>query len=353
MKKNPSIFFYLPSKKIVRDVNEDITLYWNWISRIIKTHPAMPIDSKNPVTLLGPYNWTLQTYIYLKSSNINCQVVDHLNVDGILFSHSDFLPRFIEPISSRYIVEIKPDRSLKCLFANFIITQNPYDPLIKSLKRFFINAASVPYWPQPSIIKRDANRGKKIENVCYMGNPQQFISQVELLRKEINNLGMRFLIKPRLYWNDYSDVDLIVAVRPETCFEATKLPPYLSLQRKPASKLINAWLAGVPAIVSPDPAFLDLKKNSYDFLLAKNVSEILKQLKSLKTNPLLYGKMISNSKKRAANLSVDYTIKQWQTIINNKIIPDFYLWKTNRYKRLLAIIMRTIYYPKLLRYFIG
>lgn len=352
MKKKPSIFFYLPSKKIVRDVGKDINRYWIWINKIIKIHPAIPPDRKNPISVMGPYNWTLQTYIYLKSANYDCQIIDHLNVEGIIFSHSDFLPQFIEPISSRYIVEIKPDRSLKCLLANYVITQNSYDPLLTSFRRFFINATSINYWPQASLIKRNVSRGKKIKNVCYMGNPQQFISQVKLLRRKINNLGMKFLTKSRCHWNDYSDVDVIVAVRPAACFESKKLPPYLSLERKPASKVINAWLAGVPAIVSPDPAFIELKKNSLDFLLAKNVSEIIDQLKALKSNSFLYMKMISHGKKRARNLGANNTTKEWLKIIENKIIPDFYLWEKNRYRRLLSITMRIIYYPKLARYFL-
>ncbi len=353
MKKNPLVFFYLPSKKIIHNINEDIDQYWAWINKIIKTHPATPLDREKPISIMGPYNWTLQTYIYLKSSNFDCQIIDHLDVDGIVFSHSDFLPSFLKPISQRYIVEIKPDRSLKCLFANFVITQNPYDPLIKSFKRFFINADSVTYWPQASIIRRDASRGKKIKNVCYMGNPQQFIGQVKVLRKKIKGLGMKFFMKSRNYWNDYSDVDVIVAVRPEACFESKKLPPYLSLERKPASKVINAWLAGVPAIVSPDPAFMALKKNSRDFLIARNIQEIITQLTVLKENPTLYVKMISHGNKRSANLDVNNTIKEWHKIIKGKIIPDFYSWRTNRFRRLLSIILRVIFYPKLVRYFLN
>jgi hypothetical protein len=47
-------------------------------------------------------------------------------------------------------------------------------------------------------------------------------------------------------WHDYSTDDLVLAVRDLTEKDALV---------KPASKLVNAWIAGVPALLGPEPAF--------------------------------------------------------------------------------------------------
>ena len=56
---------------------------------------------------------------------------------------------------------------------------------------------------------------------------------------------------------DYRTLDAVIAVRP---FE-----PHLYFA-KPASKLINAWRAGVPALVGPEFASREIRRTDDDFL---------------------------------------------------------------------------------------
>jgi hypothetical protein len=351
MKKNqPKIYFYIPSNLLISELKLDINLYWSWINAFIKKFPIIRPDNLGECNHIGPYNWTLQTYIYLKAVKFNCELTSSLEINGILISHGDFLPKYIKPRAARYIVEIKPDRALSCLLANFAITQSIHDPVIKSFRRFFINSAPVQYWPQPSIIKRDISRGNKLRNVFYMGKSEQFISGVNQLHNKILKLGMNFIIAPREEWNDYSKADVILAVRPEKSSKNGTVPSNLALNKKPASKLINAWIANVPAILSPDPAYLDIKKNKYDFLEAANVSEIINQLKTLKSNSFLYRKMVINSKKRASQIKPELIAIQWRLIIEKKIIPDYNVWKNSKFKRLSTLFFRVISYPKLIKY---
>jgi hypothetical protein len=117
-----------------------------------------------------------------------------------------------------------------------------------------------------------------------------------------------------------------------------------------ASKLINSWIANVPAILSPDRAYLDIKKNKYDFLEASDVSEIIDQLKFLKSNRSFYRKMIINSNKRASQYKSELIAKEWKLIIEKRIIPDYQIWKISKIKRFSVLFFRVIFYPILLKY---
>lgn len=54
--------------------------------------------------------------------------------------------------------------------------------------------------------------------------------------------GVRFVNRFQGEWHDYQHVDAVLAIR--------DCPPVV-LATKPASKLINAWKAGVPALLGP------------------------------------------------------------------------------------------------------
>jgi hypothetical protein len=351
MKKTyPKIYFYVPSNYLISELKLDINLYWFWINAFIKKNPIVRPDNLGKCNHIGPYNWTLQTYIYLKAIKFDCEITDSLDINGILISHGDFLPKYIKPRALRYVVEIKPDRSLSSLLANFAITQSVHDPLIKSFRRFFINSASVQYWPQPSIFKRDSSRKNILKNVFYMGKPEQFIKELTQLHNEIKKLGMNFKAASGEDWNNYSKADVVVAVRPRISFKKGSVPSNLALNKKPASKLINSWIANVPAILSPDRAYLDIKKNKYDFLEASDVSEIIDQLKFLKSNRSFYRKMIINSNKRASQYKSELIAKEWKLIIEKRIIPDYQIWKISKIKRFSVLFFRVIFYPILLKY---
>ena len=94
------------------------------------------------------------------------------------------------------------------------------------------------------------------------------------LKKEVKKLGMNFKIVPKSKWNDYSEIDVILAVRAVGNVHNKSFASNLSPNKKPASKLINAWIAGAPAILSRDDAFLKLKKSENDFLEADNGESI-------------------------------------------------------------------------------
>lgn len=205
-----SIYFYLPSLQLVKDVPEDVTaslhksslVYWEWIQSAIEQHPALLAESGNPCPWAGPYNWTIQTYLYLRRQGLNCFLTAVWPETGIIFAHTDMLSKQARPSCDQFIVELKPDRYLGCLLANFVIVQNKHDPL-RGIPRVLVDSAYIPNWPQPGLLSRDKNRGLLFQNIRYMGNSEQFIPNVEHLKHELSKLGLSFKVVERRNWHDY------------------------------------------------------------------------------------------------------------------------------------------------------
>jgi hypothetical protein len=352
-RSSSKIYFYIPSKELVNGVPASIEEYWGWIHEAVLNTPAKRGEGDRLCRWLGPYNWTIQTYIYLQMRGFPCELTASLPAKGIIITHGDFLPRFFRPSPRQFIVEIKPDRSLQCAYANFVIVQNKHDPICGIVKRLFIKSAFVKYWPQPGLVPRDSRRGDRFENICFMGNPEQFLPEYEVLGSEIKKLGLMWRMVPRDSWNDYSEVDAVVAVRPVECLREpnnpliqvfrkwiSSTPPILSSNRKPASKLCNAWLAGTPAILSPDIAFQDLRKSELDYLEARNVPEIIARLRELMNDPTLRKAIIVNGRKRAEECKPEQIVQDWIEIINERIIPAYTMWNTSDLRRKLFFLLR-------------
>ena len=167
-----------------------------------------------------------------------------------------------------------------------------------------------------------------------MGNPKQFIQETDALARGISKLGLNWIMVPRKMWNDYSQVDCVVAVRPpEPRTPDAWDSAQFSLNRKPATKLYNAWMAGVPAILSPDIAFQDIKESEFDFLEARDVPEILERIHLLMSNADLRRSIVENGKRRAKEFEVSKTVQRWIEILEQQVTPEYVRWSRSRFRR--------------------
>ena len=167
-----------------------------------------------------------------------------------------------------------------------------------------------------------------------MGNPKQFIQETDALARGISELGLNWIMVPRKMWNDYREVDCVVAVRPpEPRTPDVWDGAQFSLNRKPATKLYNAWMAGVPAILSPDIAFEDTRESELDFLEARDVPEILERINLLMSNAALRRSMVENGKRRAKEFEVSKTVQRWIEILEQQVTPEYVRWSRSRFRR--------------------
>jgi hypothetical protein len=130
----------------------------------------------------------------------------------------------------------------------------------------------------------------------------------ERFRARLGELGCVWSVSKRtpgrepVAWYDYRDADVLVAVRHLS-------PAYAD--SKPASKLVNAWMAGVPALLGPESAFRDLRESAYDYLEVRSADEVLAAIRWLKEHPGVYREMVRNGLARARAFAVDRLTASW------------------------------------------
>lgn len=284
---------------------------------------------------LGIYAWTIQTYLRLKSAGISCQLVSQVPTKGILIAHRECLSSMekvyagnVLPNEKLFIVDIAADESLYP-YANLHIVQNPWQ------EKFFENCYYMPHWPQPGLIPRDIQRGGVFENIVYYGDKKSIPS--ELLTDEwigrLKEIGLKwrtsfqgfYYDKRDTYlaknsWSNFSDVDAVVAIRDFA------IRPHPGYRHKPASKLFNAWIAGVPAILGRESAYCFYRKNEFDYLEANSASSAFLDLKRLKEDPTFREAMVANGLARKNEISPSATILKWKELLVNIIIPSYNNW---------------------------
>ncbi len=144
--------------------------------------------------------------------------------------------------------------------------------------------------------------------------------------EELARLGVRFQINgiaseeadAKVAWNDYSACDLALAARNLTEVDALA---------KPASKLVNAWQAGVPALLGPEPAFRRLRRSELDYIEVVLPEDVIAAVARLKDNPSLYRAMIKNGSERAKDFSTERIIGRWVDVLSGPIARAYDAWR--------------------------
>lgn len=210
----------------------------------------------------------------------------------------------------RIVVSVRADRRPNNL-ADFEVVQNP-----SSASRYSV---FIPSWLQPGLIPRDRTRGTRVETLAFLGARQQ-------IHDDLLNLAWQHALDARqlrwdariatfvgndalysdLRWNDYSEIDVIVALRPETLWPSPS---------KPAAKLQNAWAAGVPAILSPELAYQQMRRSPLDFLDAENATSALDAVDRLRKDSDLYDAIVKNGLERAQEFQTERLTERWAHLL--------------------------------------
>lgn len=294
-------------------IDEEITLDPNTI-------PCSRLNRIDPC-------WIVLTYLQLKRRGLNVRLSNRFIPGEIcVVSAPNYFPT-LTYTSSSFVVGCRGDGTRPSV-CHFVVSQSQF--CVKSKTDVFI-----PHWPQPGLIPRCQERGNRIEHIVFKGAELAEEFRSADFCQALEQFGVKFSIHDNskdgaLNWHDYRDADLVLAVRDHPAL------------MKPASKLINAWKAGVPALLGPEPAFQELRRSSFDYIEVKTPDDALSAIRRLQQNPQLYQQMIDHGLRRAEAFTADRIAQRWRDVLAGPVAEAYVFWKQrSRIKHQMELSLKT------------
>jgi hypothetical protein len=258
--------------------------------------------------------WVWSTYFRLKQRGYPVELCNTMPPKGVVVISAINFSLLQKPSRNLFLIVTVADTPPR-FYSHVNVSQNPWQ------KRDYPNLFGfpvwrhIPHWPQPHIKERNPGRKERFENVAFFGHNDQLERsiQTEEFKKELREIGFNFKIRNQDF-SDYQEVDVVIAIR---SFSAKE---YLY---KPYTKLINAWMAGVPIIVGNESAFLSIKKSAFDFIRVQNKFELIEALKKLKSDKEYRYKMIRNGEYRATEFTEEKVLQEWVRLLFHET-PVYY-----------------------------
>lgn len=265
----------------------------------------------------GRRAWTLGTYVHLARAGYDVRISPGFDRSAINICHHEHL-RLAHAFTRAFILCCRADRCRPHL-ANFWINQN-------TLEAPGPRSDNLHLWPQPGLVPRDSRRGARLENLVFKGHPRNLDAafRSDRFREDLAGLGVTLTVAESRdgtglgAWADYGEVDLVLAVRNLTRVDAAAKPP---------SKLSNAWAAGVPALLGPEPAFRSLRRSEHDYIEVASPGDVLAAIRRMKAEPGLYGRMVANGHRRAEAFTVPSLVDQWVACLDGPVARAFEQWR--------------------------
>jgi hypothetical protein len=261
----------------------------------------------------GEWSWVVQTFLRLRAAGYPVELTNTAPERGIVVFHAKHkraLARAARGRSELVFVAIRADNSSP-LLADFEVLQN--GRFADGRIRF-----AVPFWPQPGIRLRDQQRRNRVERVGYLGLEENLHPDFRSAAwsRTLADLGIEWVTRMTRYrdvgslslvhWVDYRDLDVILAVRP--------VESHLKFA-KPANKLINAWRAGVPALIGADYACREIRRSPEDYLEVRGAADAVTALRRLRDDPDLFTRMVANGRRRAEDFTFNAITSRWAELL--------------------------------------
>ncbi len=273
----------------------------------------------------GEFTWALQTYYVLRQLGVSLKLSHSLDPTAVNMVHGNLL-KTLPRRSDCYCVSLQADYPHFPL-AQYHIVQNQ-DQV--SEKNVFVLC-----WPQLGQLSRNRDR-KTVTRIAYQGALGFTDLDQERINLDLKKEGISFILLDEENWQNLAEVDILIGIR---SFGTRKY------KRKPPSKLVNAWHAGIPFIGGWDSAYSQIGTPGEDYLRIASYEEMLKQIIELKNNPILYQWMVHAGHKRAEEYTFDSIAQMWKKPMEGEIIRDFIAWKKRPNKALRYGVKRAGYFP--------
>jgi len=276
--------------------------------------------------------WIYQTWVELQGDT-KIELVTKMPDEGIIVTLGGVLHKHFEAGEKQFIANIVAD-FVPHPGTHLQIVQN------RTHARRLPGSVFIPLWPQPNIVPRDPARGDRLETVAFFGDPGNLapeLANVGFASDLERETGARFVIRDASQWHDFSDVDVALAIRDFS---------HSQHLHKPATKLYNAWLAGVPVIAGSDSAFAAEGLDGKDFLRAHSSSECIKLVKKLQGDRAFRQNLVASGKKRTAPFSREAVTENWRLFCEEKLPATAAGWfkKSPVERRIFWLTQRLIFF---------
>ncbi len=174
----------------------------------------------------------------------------------------------------------------------------------------------IPPLPQRGIMVRNVNRGDVIKKIEVKCNPENIPSSMNSISAQLKDVdsGISLSVDSPINadgsdnnWHDFSQIDISLILRPTTP---------LSNDRKPPTRLINAWAAGTIPFVDPLPAYLELIRDGIDGFIIYEPEDVASFVKTLIDDPTYLAQVFANARKRGEEFDVDQIVEEWERSIS-------------------------------------
>lgn len=248
----------------------------------------------------------LQTFVNLKRAGLAVRLIERPKAEAFNVMSSLDL-QISHHTSQAFVVAFRGDWARPAL-ADLTLTMNRS---VATRRTEF----HMPHWIQTGLLPRDPARGDRLERLVFKGDLVNLDPRfaTDRFRDRLAELGVAFEAQPYVHetkssgWHDYTDVDAVLAVR---AIHPTEL------STKPASKLVNAWAAGVPALLGPEPAFRELRQDALDYVEVASPDDAVAAVRRLKERPGDYRAMVEHGTARAADFTNQRIAERWHAFLS-------------------------------------
>ncbi len=264
--------------------------------------------------VLGEHYWVVLSYCRLRDAGVPVRLVNRVPEQGVvIFYAGDKRPvwKALQAGSRALAVALRSDRN-PVGFADLEIVQNQSSADQRRCHH-------LPHWPQPGLVPRDPARGERPRVILFPGTPQNLHDDFRTPRwqayLQANALEFRCHEgrpgQPPA-WHDCHDIDVMLAIRPSG---------NALVRNKPAWKLFNAWLAGMPAILGPESGYRELREDPLDYFEAGDLDTVIAAVDRLLAEPAHYRAMVAHGHRRGLAFTSEATVRQWRDLIDRVLLP--------------------------------
>jgi hypothetical protein len=171
----------------------------------------------------------------------------------------------------------------------------------------------LPPLPQRGLRPRDAARRGRIRSVAFKGNPTNVPSALLSTewRDALTARDLEWILDTPSRtdgsdqaWHDFTQVDAVLCVRhPDFGWD---------VRRKPATRLINAWLAGSIPLAECEPGYTELATEAADVFFIRTPFDSLDAIDRLNADSSLLRTVEQRIGERAAAFVPEVTLARWQ-----------------------------------------